>query len=114
MGNSIQSLEVVALAKPNKHLVVLGCSALKSHAPGLLPAVERYDGPMYKVLRAFLRTSEWPDDLSVAVLSAKYGLIGGLASIEDYDQRMNRDRAFQLSSEATQTLLNWGEAHNAV
>ncbi len=107
-------MEVAPLSNTNKHLVVLGCSSLKSHAPGVLPAVERYDGPMYKVLRSFLRASEWPEELSIAVLSAKYGLIGGLASIEDYDHRMNRDRASELSSEATQTLLRWGERHNTI
>ena len=77
----------------NRHLVVLSCSATKFHTLGGLPAIDLYDGPMYRVLRSFLRESIWPSLLFVAVLSARYGLIGGLASIEYYDQKMDRHRA---------------------
>lgn len=38
-----------------KRLVVLSCSATKRDDTGLLPALERYNGPMYQVLRTFLR-----------------------------------------------------------
>jgi len=65
-------------------------------------------------LRAFLRDAPWPAPLSVAVLSARYGLIGGLAPIADYDQRMNADRARELAPECTDTLARWAEAHDHV
>jgi hypothetical protein len=73
-----------------KHLVVLGCSATKIQTNGALPAITLYDGPTFRVLRAFLRDYRWPPSLSVAVFSAKYGMIGGLSHISPYDQRMNR------------------------
>jgi len=50
----------------------------------------------------------------VAVLSARYGLIGGLAPIEYYDQRMDRERAGELRGPATDTLLRWSRDHGEV
>jgi hypothetical protein len=97
-----------------RHLVVLGCSSTKFHATGDLPAIQRYDGPMYRVLRTYLRETLWPSPLSVAVLSAKYGLIGGLTPIADYDQRMDRGRAAELMPASTETLLRWSETHKQV
>jgi hypothetical protein len=76
-----------------KKLLVLGCSQTKRDAPGLLPAIDRYDGSSYRVLRKFLRNREWPRNLSIAVLSARYGLVGGFTSIEDYDERMTPRKA---------------------
>lgn len=99
----------------NRHrLLILGCSAIKLDTPGLLPAIERYDGPPYRVLRSFLRTSVWPKRLSIAVLSARYGLIGGLTPIEYYDQRMDRRRAAELRGQVTDTLLGWSQDHQTV
>ncbi len=85
-------------------LVVLGCSATKFEVAGHVPAVHLYDGPMYRVLRSHLRTHRWPKQLSIGVLSAKYGLIGSVAPIETYDQRMTTDRAASLRSQVTTTL----------
>lgn len=98
----------------DQELVILGCSQRKLTSSGTLPAIERYDGPAYHVLRSFLRRSAWPDNLSVAVLSARYGLIGGLAPIEYYDQRMDRIRAAELRGPATDTLLKWSRDHGKV
>lgn len=80
----------------------------------MLPAIERYDGPPYRVLRSFLRTSVWPKQLSIAVLSARYGLIGGLTLIEYYDQRMDHHRAAELRGQVTDTLLGWSQDHQTV
>ncbi|MCP5495889.1 MAG: hypothetical protein H7A23_15150 [Leptospiraceae bacterium] len=96
------------------HLVILGCSANKVAEPDLLPALSRYDGPYYRVINKFLRSSIWPTNLSVGVLSAKYGLIGGLTQIEYYNQKMNRDRASELKSSTTGTVLKWSEKHKNI
>lgn len=61
--------------------LVLGCSATK--LPGRLPAMEKYDGPFWKTLRAHLH-----DDRPVYVLSAKHGLIPASTVIGDYDLRL--------------------------
>src|SRR5258708_10513961 len=104
----------VVMHYANRHLIVLGCSASKFHTSGGLPAIDRYDGPLYRVLRLFLRETMWPVPLSVAVLSARYGLIGGLAPIEYYDQSMDQHRAAQLIDGSTETLIRWGQSHNQV
>lgn len=95
----------------DRYLLILGCSMTKLQTPGVLPAVERYDGPLYRVLRSFLRKSMWPKRLSVAVLSARYGLIGGLTPIEYYNQRMDPQRAAELRVQTTNRLLGWSHYH---
>lgn len=97
-----------------KHLLVLGCSQTKRDAPGLLPAIDRYDGSTYRVLRSYLREREWPTNLSVAVLSAKYGLVGGFTGIEDYDQRMTPAMATGLAPQCSVTLANWASDHSRI
>ncbi len=68
-------------------LLILGCSARKRGTPGLLPAVERYDGPTFRVLRRYLRSN--PERLPrVAILSAQYGLITADRLIPPYDRRL--------------------------
>jgi hypothetical protein len=97
-----------------KHLLVLGCSQTKRSDNSLLPAVDRYDGPAYRVLRSFLRNNHWPDTLSVAVLSAKYGLIGGCAQIADYNVRISETRVRRLTEPSSKTLANWAESHSSI
>ncbi len=97
-----------------RRLLVLGCSATKKSTPGVLPAVDRYDGPAYLVLRKFLRSFQWPEQVSVAVLSAKYGLIGGLTPIERYNRRMSSGRARQLVDDVAKTLDGWKSLHSHV
>lgn len=75
--------------------------------PGQIPAMIRYDGPAYRVLRSFLREWSWPPAVKIGVLSARYGLMGALAPTEFYDQRMTIERAEQLAEETFRTLINW-------
>jgi hypothetical protein len=76
-------------------LLILACSQKKNPAPGALPAVERYDGPAFRVLRRFLR--ECPaESLTVLILSAEYGLIESGRPILAYDRRMSPGRASEL------------------
>ena len=95
-------------------LIVLGCSATKRDTAAKLPAVDLYDGPMYRVLRTFLRRHLWPKDLSVAVLSAEHGLMGGMTPIETYEHRMTPDRAKTLAGRVRETLGGWKERHSQV
>lgn len=69
---------------------------------------------MFQSLRSFLRLSDWPREISIGVLSAKYGLIGGLTPISMYDQRMNAVRAAQHRVQATSTLAEWAKEHTKV
>lgn len=97
-----------------RRLVVLGCSATKRSVGGRLPALDLYDGPMYRVVRSFLREYEWPSDLSLAVLSAEHGLIGSMTPIANYDKRMTAERASEIAEEVRDTLQGWKPQHNRV
>lgn len=80
-----------------KRCLILSCSQTKRPDAGELPAVERYDGPAFRVWRKFVR--EGPPErqpVDLFVLSAQYGLIAGGHPVTDYDQRMTRQRAAQL------------------
>lgn len=95
-------------------LVVLGCSETKRPSSAPLPAIELYDGPMYRVLRSHLRSNAWPSGVSLAILSAEYGLIGGLARIDSYERRMSPDRARHLLPSVSDTLDRWAGSHHSV
>lgn len=97
-----------------KQLLVLSCSHVKRDSGCALPAIDVYDGPAYQVLRKYLREHDWPVDLSVGILSAEHGLLGGLEPIEVYDRRMTQDRAMALRSQCQETLSNWAKGHSQV
>ena len=83
-----------------RRLLILSCSQRKHSSPGLLPAIERYNGPTFFVLRRFLK--ECPDKagtLDVYILSAAYGLIPADRPIAFYDRKMNASRAAGLRGE---------------
>ena len=77
-------------------LLVTACSQRKRPDEGRLPAIERYDGPAFRVVRRFLRTHP-AEPISVYILSARYGLIGQMETIPEYDQRMTAERARELA-----------------
>lgn len=69
-------------------LLIMGCSQRKLATPGLTPALQRYDGGNFRVLKKFIRENGRPQNLTVLILSAQYGLLLEKDLIEDYDQRM--------------------------
>lgn len=77
--------------------LLLSCSQRKRATPGLLPALERYNGPQFQVVRKFTRTR--PDaqsNLDIAILSARFGIVSPSEYIPDYDQRTTPDQALTL------------------
>ncbi len=84
-------------------LLLLACSARKRSNPGRLPAIERYDGPAFRVLRRYERSQ--PHDMpDVYVLSAQFGLIRGDEPIPVYDRRMTPQRAHELQDSTVARL----------
>lgn len=77
-------------------LIVMACSSTKQNGAADMPAIYRYDGPMWRTLRAAL--SEVPEDLhpSVWFLSARYGFHPADMPIADYEERMTTGRAAEL------------------
>jgi hypothetical protein len=76
-------------------LLILSCSQRKVSSKGRLPAIERYDGPAFRVLRNYLREGA-PGAPTVLILSAKYGLIKAGRTIPWYDHRLSGAAAERL------------------
>jgi len=102
------------MSAPASSLVVLACSALKFKSEGNIPAVHLYNGPMFRVLRSRLRSHRWPERLNISILSAKYGLIGSVAPIEHYDQRMTPERARELAPSVNAALFKLAHSNQKV
>lgn len=77
-------------------LIVMACSSTKRPGDEAMPAINRYDGPMWRTLRAAL--AELGDDRRPTVwfLSARYGFHPADMPIADYEQRMTPSRAAEL------------------
>lgn len=94
-------------------LLILACSATKRLDPGPLPAIERYDGPFYRVLRKALR--ERPglaERLAVCIISAQHGIIAADNLILNYDRRMTSARAAELAPMVATALAHrWPPAY---
>ena len=87
-----------------KSLLLIACSNRKSHKPGLLPAIERYDGVSYRVIRKAQREGRFPPNLDINILSAKFGLIDASTPIPYYDQRMDSQRSRELKVRVQEEL----------
>lgn len=87
----------------------LSCSQAKNPAAGLLPAVERYNGPAFRTLRLW---REQAGNLRVWVLSAEHGLIPENKKIANYDRRMDAARAAELREGTAAKLSNIAAAHS--
>ncbi len=78
-----------------RYLLILSCSKRKTSLSGEWPAIQMYDGPIYRALRKRLNSL----DLSlvdICIISAKYGLITAGSMIEHYDCQMTTERAVEL------------------
>ena len=83
------------MSEDRRRLLVLACSGRKRPDAALLPAIERYDGPAFRLLRRFLQQKSHAS-LSVYILSAEFGLIHDRMPIPDYDRQMTVTRAWEL------------------
>lgn len=90
-------------------LICMPCSATKSSAPGEIPALHRYDGPMWRTLRAGL---DGHGNLDVWFLSAQFGFHPVTMRIPDYERRMTASRAAELL--ATPASNRYAFAHAVV
>ncbi len=87
-----------------KTLLIVSCSQRKRPDPNPLPAIERYDGPTYQVLRKARREGYWPAGLEVLILSAEFGLLKAESPILNYDRRMTESRVAELKPAINQAL----------
>jgi cytoplasmic iron level regulating protein YaaA (DUF328/UPF0246 family) len=85
-------------------LMIISCSNLKSDTPEALPAIDRYKGVTYKVIKKARREGYWSKDTHIFIVSAKYGLISEHTCINTYDQKMTNTRAIELQNEVSGAL----------
>lgn len=78
-------------------LLILSCSATKRPDLNLLPALLRYDGPAYRLLRKALRELAEVHQPRIAILSAEFGLIAADTPIPWYERQMDKARAAALA-----------------
>lgn len=76
-----------------RRLLMLACSATKTSAPGFVPALERYNGPLWQTLRTVDPRAELAFP---SVLSAHVGWKPAAGGVEAYDRRMTVDRTREL------------------
>jgi hypothetical protein len=88
---------------PPERVLILGCSQAKCSQEGRLPAIQRYNGPPFQVLRRYLRLHS-DDQLRVFILSAEFGLIPADDPIPNYDRRMTPSRAQELQPQVADAL----------
>lgn len=86
------------------HLLIISCSNRKRYDPGVLPAIERYDGPCYRSIRKLLRNQQLTIAADIVILSAKHGLLYPSTLIENYDQEMSRETLQNLMPVVTRDL----------
>ena len=86
------------------YLLIISCSQRKIKTPGVLPAMDRYDGPTYRTLRKFCPDGIMPENLDVVIISAKHGLLQCKQLITHYDQQMTTERADELRPEVQAEL----------
>ena len=90
-----------------RYLLIVACSQRKLSDDGLMPAIARYDGGHFRVLRKAQRDGYWSKSIDVLILSAKYGLIEACTLIANYEQRMNSKRASELKAQVTPVLQTY-------
>lgn len=97
------------------YLLIISCSQQKVQSDerfpsdGLLPAIDRYDGPTYRCLRKFRDVNvdnKFPNNLRILILSAKFGLIHPETEIPVYDLKMTAERAEEIRHEVKLDLYH--------
>ena len=97
--------EYLNLITKMEKLLILSCSNTKNKSVNSLPAIECYDGINYRVIRKSFREKNI-ENLDIAIISAKYGLLNPADTIEYYDMKMTKQRALDLRQELLYKLKN--------
>ncbi|KAB2723423.1 hypothetical protein [Brucella intermedia] len=82
-------------ALPSSRSLILACSATKRGGPKEIPAIDRYDGPPWRTLRAVDPNG---GKAKVAFLSAHLGFRAANIPIEMYDARMTGQMAAAMKA----------------
>jgi len=99
-------------SKKGRQLLILSCSETKCPDVGDMKAVDRYLGPVFQSLKK----QGVKDNVDVAILSAKHGLIRSDTKVKDYDQLMDTNRAseFKKSPDQMDRIKNTLDGYDKV
>jgi hypothetical protein len=86
----------------SKKLLIVSCSERKRDLMNLTPAVQLYDGPMFRMIRKFQPI--YYNGVDLMIVSAKYGLVPHNRLIRNYDQRLTPERLPSLQKESMARL----------
>ncbi len=87
-----------------KNLLVVSCSATKVSGDDKLPALLRYAGITYGILKSILLGQKWPLNVDLFIVSAKYGLLTPFQPIPFYDQQITPEIMEKVSGKVNQQL----------
>ncbi|WP_164471742.1 DUF6884 domain-containing protein [Halosimplex salinum] len=90
-------------------LLVQSCSERKVDTPEPIPAFERYDGYFYRIIKNALDSPLNGAPFDIRILSAEYGLLHPDDPIENYDRKMDEQRAAELRPTLTTELRELAE-----
>ena len=92
------------MLKENKtRLLLISCSRRKRIDKALLPAIERYDGPTFRLIRRYFQENH-EATVAIRILSARYGLIPLSYDIPYYDLRMTRLQSQRIHEQVIRSL----------
>lgn len=104
-------------------LLIMACSGTKRPDAGPLTALERYDGPMWRTLRAQLRrypnavAARASGEFDIWVLSGRYGFVPALIEMPNYEQRLTAEVLAKMARDPSydfQRIAGMVEDANAV
>lgn len=87
-----------------KRILIISCSKAKDEHPMPMPAIDRYDGPAFRLIRETIRAGNWPNDVQLLILSPEFGLLTSDVPIPWYDREMTPMRAAALRDEVAGIL----------
>ena len=90
-------------SKVNRNLLILGCSRSKRGIGSPLPAIERYDGPGFRMVRRMFFNGLHLD-VDLMIFSAKFGLLWPSTPIPNYDHLLDGTNKIARGREASKEL----------
>ncbi|NJO81556.1 MAG: hypothetical protein HC828_01510 [Blastochloris sp.] len=85
-------------------LIITACTATKRPDAGDMPAIDRYDGPSFRLIRKALRELPVNDRPDLLIISAEYGLLLPNSPIANYNRWMTPERAKELREQVLMLL----------
>jgi len=110
--NKIEKSEI--RTNSSKKLLIISCSAKKKKFNHPAPALEVYDGPIFRLLRKNLRNKL--SNIHITIISAKYGLILPETRISYYDKIISKKEICEWNGKIVNLLgdLIWKNNYSEI